>query len=99
MKEAEQERQWKALQAMRAREQQMGMPPDQRMMHMNGKLKKYLINQVANQFSLVTDPNVQLQISTTLNDGSMSPVASPSPNSRNQFVAPTNKGRLMSTLR
>lgn len=39
MKEAEQERQWKALQAMRAREQQMGMPPDQRMLHMNGNLK------------------------------------------------------------
>lgn len=43
----------------------------------------------------VTDTNVQLQISTTLNDGSMSPVASPSPNSRNQFVAPPIKGRMM----
>lgn len=42
----------------------------------------------------MTDPNVQLQISTTLNDGSMSP-ASPSPNSRNQFVPPSNKGRMM----
>lgn len=38
MKEAEQERQWKALQALRAREQQMGMPPDPRMIHMNRKL-------------------------------------------------------------
>lgn len=38
---------------------------------------------------------MQLQISTSLNDGSMSPVASPSPNSRNQFIAPPNKGRLM----
>lgn len=36
-----------------------------------------------------------LQISTSLNDGSMSPVASPSPNSRNQFIAPPNKGRMM----
>lgn len=45
--------------------------------------------------SLAADPNVQLQISTTMNDGSMSPVASPSPNSRNQFVAPSNKGRMM----
>lgn len=36
MKEAEQERQWKALQALRAREQQMGMPPDQRAHHLNG---------------------------------------------------------------
>lgn len=34
MKEAEQERQWKALQALRAREQQMGMPP---IHHMNGE--------------------------------------------------------------
>lgn len=42
----------------------------------------------------VTDPNVQLQISTSLNDGSISPVASPSPNSRNQFIAPANKGRM-----
>lgn len=41
------------------------------------------------------DANMQLQISTSLNDGSMSPVASPSPNSRNQFIAPPNKGRLM----
>lgn len=39
MKEAEQERQWKALQATRAREQQMGMPPDPRMIHMNGNIK------------------------------------------------------------
>lgn len=38
---------------------------------------------------------MQLQISTSLNDGSMSPVASPSPNSRNQFIAPPNKGRMM----
>jgi hypothetical protein len=38
MKEAEQERQWKALQALRAREQQMGMPPDQRMHLMNGMI-------------------------------------------------------------
>lgn len=40
---------------------------------------------------------MQLQISTShnLNDGSMSPVASPSPNSRNQFIAPPSKGRLM----
>lgn len=30
-----------------------------------------------------------------MNDGSMSPVASPSPNSRNQFVPPANKGRIM----
>jgi hypothetical protein len=30
-----------------------------------------------------------------MNDGSMSPVASPSPNSRNQFIAPPNKGRMM----
>jgi [histone H3]-lysine4 N-trimethyltransferase MLL3 len=30
-----------------------------------------------------------------MNDGSMSPVASPSPNSRNQFAAPSNKGRMM----
>lgn len=36
-----------------------------------------------------------LQISTNMNDGSMSPVASPSPNSRNQFIAPPNKGRMM----
>lgn len=28
MKEAEQERQWKMLQAQRAREQQMGIPPE-----------------------------------------------------------------------
>lgn len=28
MKEAEQERQWKMLQAQRAREQQLGIPPD-----------------------------------------------------------------------
>lgn len=42
MKEAEQERQWKALQAMRQREQQMGMPPDQRIMHMNGELNNTL---------------------------------------------------------
>lgn len=47
------------------------------------------------KISKAADPNVQLQISTTMNDGSMSPVASPSPNSRNQFVAPSNKGRLM----
>lgn len=39
MKEAEQERQWKALQALRAREQQMGMPPDQRLHLMNGTIK------------------------------------------------------------
>ena len=38
MKEAEQERQWKALQALRAREQQMGMPPDQRMHLMSGNI-------------------------------------------------------------
>ncbi|KAG5672534.1 hypothetical protein PVAND_002656 [Polypedilum vanderplanki] len=73
MKEAEQERQWKMLQAQRAREQQLGMPMDHQRMN---------------------DPNMQLQISTNLNDGSMSPVASPSPNSRNQFMAP-NKGRMM----
>lgn len=41
MKEAEQERQWKALQAMRAREQQLGMPPDQRMHHMNGRITNF----------------------------------------------------------
>lgn len=42
MKEAEQERQWKALQATRAREQQMGMPPDSRMLHMSGNfITKY----------------------------------------------------------
>jgi hypothetical protein len=38
MKEAEQERQWKALQAMRQREQQMGVAPDGRMHHMNGEI-------------------------------------------------------------
>lgn len=96
MKEAEQERQWKQLQAMRAREQQMGMPPEQRMHHMNGKSIKTLSNTcISINFYTATDPNIQLQISTSLNDGSMSPVASPSPNSRNQFIAPTNKGRLM----
>lgn len=42
MKEAEQERQWKALQAMRAREQQMGMPPEQRMLLMNGESRIFL---------------------------------------------------------
>lgn len=46
-------------------------------------------------FFLKTDPNLQLQISTTMNDGSLSPIASPSPNSRNQFVAPSNKGRMI----
>lgn len=74
----------------------MGMPPIQGMPNMNGthfpefnSLDKFTY---AISFA---DPNVQLQISTSLNDGSMSPVASPSPNSRNQFIAPTNKGRLM----
>lgn len=43
----------------------------------------------------VTDPNIQLQISTNMNDASISPVASPSPNSRNQFIPPSNKGRMM----
>lgn len=42
MKEAEQERQWKALQALRAREQQMGMPPDPRMIHMNRKSPRHV---------------------------------------------------------
>lgn len=37
MKEAEQERQWKMLQAQRAREQQLGMPLEHQ--RMNGKLK------------------------------------------------------------
>lgn len=72
MKEAEQERQWKKLQALRATQQQMGLPSER-----------------------MQDPNIQLQI-TTLNDGSISPIASPSPNSmRGQFVTPTNKGRLL----
>lgn len=38
MKEAEQERQWKALQAMRQREQQLGVAPDGRLHHMNGEI-------------------------------------------------------------
>lgn len=72
MKEAEQERQWKRLQALRATQQQMGLPSER-----------------------MQDPNIQLQIST-LNDGAISPIASPSPNSmRGQFVTPTNKGRLI----
>lgn len=95
MKEAEQERQWKALQALRAREQQMGMPPDQRMHLMNGIYLLLLTKKSKDMLELVSDPNVQLQISTSLNDGSMSPVASPSPNSRNQFIPPSNKGRLL----
>lgn len=97
MKEAEQERQWKALQALRAREQQMGMPPDPRMLQMNGKFYYIFARHDLRTFyyTLATDPNIQLQISTTMNDGSMSPVASPSPNSRNQFVPPSNKGRMM----
>lgn len=45
MKEAEQEKQWKALQAMRARESQMGLTNDQRMHHnMNGELADFLTN-------------------------------------------------------
>lgn len=35
MKEAEQERQWKMLQAQRAREQQLGIPPDHQRMNGN----------------------------------------------------------------
>lgn len=96
MKEAEQERQWKALQALRAREQQMGMPPDPRMIHMNRKFSSIKFTRtIKNLLITATDTNIQLQISTTMNDGSMSPVASPSPNSRNQFIPPANKGRIM----
>ena len=35
MREAEQERQWKQLQAIRAREQQLGIPPDPQRMQGN----------------------------------------------------------------
>lgn len=44
MREAEQERQWKQLQAIRAREQQLGIPPDpQRMQGMfNGRIECYV---------------------------------------------------------
>ena len=95
MREAEQERQWKQLQAIRAREQQLGIPPDpQRMQGNHDRFSKVLIDLILPLY-FVSDPNVQLQISTSLNDGSMSPIASPSPNSRNQFIAPTNKGRIM----
>lgn len=38
MREAEQERQWKQLQAIRAREQQLGIPPDPQ--RMQGKFKR-----------------------------------------------------------
>lgn len=40
MREAEQERQWKQLQAIRAREQQLGIPPDPQ--RMQGKFKRVL---------------------------------------------------------
>jgi [histone H3]-lysine4 N-trimethyltransferase MLL3 len=80
----------------RAREQQMGLTNEQRMHHINGNLiEKSSFKSLTLNQNFQTDPNVQLQISTSLNDGSMSPVASPSPNSRNQFVAPANKGRMM----
>lgn len=98
IKEAEQERQWKLLQASRAREQQLGLPPIQEHQRMNGKFIEKYENQMLqnnNEMHPSTDPNLQLQISTSLNDGSMSPVASPSPNSRNQFMVPPNKGRMM----
>lgn len=75
------------------------MAPDpNRVHHMNGNYTASPTLSLSKTASLaVTDPNVQLQISTTQNDGSMSPVASPSPNSRTptQFVAPSNKGRMM----
>lgn len=54
MKEAEQEKQWKQLQAMRAREQQMGLTNDQRMHHnMNGEsiMKLYYFLHILNFFS------------------------------------------------
>lgn len=89
MKEAEQERQWKMLQAQRAREQQMGIPPE----HQREFLMVEKYYEISKVFNL--DSNMPLQISTNMNDGSMSPVASPSPNSRNQFIAPPNKGRMM----
>lgn len=53
MKEAEQEKQWKQLQAMRAREQQMGLTNDQRMHHnMNGEsiMKLYYFLHILNFF-------------------------------------------------
>lgn len=40
------------------------------------------------------DPSTQLQISTNSND-MMGPMASPSPNSRNQFAAPASKNRII----
>lgn len=42
IKEAEQERQWKILQAQRAREQQLGMPPEHQ--RMNGNFIHQIIN-------------------------------------------------------
>ena len=42
IKEAEQERQWKLLQAQRAREQQLGMPPDHQ--RMNGRCQQLFYN-------------------------------------------------------
>lgn len=83
------------MQALRAREQQMGIAPMPGMPIMNGKKFKYFRYNLIKFIFPKVDPNVQLQISTSLNDGSMSPVASPSPNSRNQFIAPVNKGRMM----
>jgi hypothetical protein len=46
MKEAEQERQWKILQAQRAREQQQIMPPDHHRINGNVSMLLYLISYI-----------------------------------------------------
>lgn len=83
MREQEQERAWKQLQAMRAREQQM-----QQMQHI-------VIHEQKGSGNL--DPSIQqLQISTNAGNNDMiGPLASPSPNSRpgsGQFASPIVKG-------
>lgn len=88
---------------MRAREQQMqqmqhigGVLPDQKMQQ--GEIRKknfFKINfSIQKQIFTDIDPSTQLQISTNSND-MMGPMASPSPNSRNQFAAPASKNRIV----
>lgn len=87
MREQEQERQWKQLQASRAREQQM-----QQIQHsdshekLQGKVTQtnYIHKLTClNHYLIVENTTTgQLQISTNSNDGMSAPMASPSPNSR-----------------